>query len=114
MPSEVNSASPPGITLDPSAFIGHPADEVETTLQKAGLVVTRGGASDAMLAQSGDALVDEALASPRAAQYLNATHLRRTLRELEVDWSGIAIILRLRAELADARRRIAELEADDD
>jgi len=35
----------------------------------------------------------------------------RTLRELEVDWSGIAIILRLRDELAEARRRIAELEA---
>ena len=35
----------------------------------------------------------------------------RTLRELEVDWSGIAIILRLRTELAAARRRIAELEA---
>ena len=35
----------------------------------------------------------------------------QTLRELEVDWSGIAIILRLRAELAAARRRIAELEA---
>ena len=37
----------------------------------------------------------------------------RTLRELDVDWSGIPIILRLRAELAAARRRIAELEADD-
>jgi hypothetical protein len=35
----------------------------------------------------------------------------RTLRKLEVDWSGIAIILRLRDELAAARRRIAELEA---
>jgi hypothetical protein len=35
----------------------------------------------------------------------------RTLRELEVDWSGIAIILRLREQLAEARRRIAELEA---
>ena len=35
----------------------------------------------------------------------------RTLRELDVDWSGIAIILRLRDELAAARRRIAELEA---
>jgi hypothetical protein len=34
----------------------------------------------------------------------------RTLRELEVDWSGIAIILRLREELAAARRRITELE----
>ena len=37
----------------------------------------------------------------------------RTLRELDVDWSGIPIILRLRAELAAARRRIAELEADE-
>jgi hypothetical protein len=35
----------------------------------------------------------------------------QTLRELEVDWSGIAIILRLRDELARARQRIAELEA---
>jgi len=35
----------------------------------------------------------------------------RTLRELDVDWSGIPIILRLRAELAAARLRIAELEA---
>lgn len=35
----------------------------------------------------------------------------QTLRELEVDWSGIAIILRLRDELGQARRRIAELEA---
>ena len=35
----------------------------------------------------------------------------RTLyRELEVDWNGIEVILRLREELAAARRRIAELE----
>ena len=35
----------------------------------------------------------------------------RTLyRELEVDWPGIEVILRLRDELAAARRRIAELE----
>jgi len=39
---------------------------------------------------------------------------RPDLRELEVDWSGIPIILRLRAELAIARRRIAELEAASD
>lgn len=36
----------------------------------------------------------------------------RTLRELEVDWSGIAIILRLVDELASARKRIAELESE--
>jgi hypothetical protein len=35
----------------------------------------------------------------------------RTLyRELEVDWAGIEVILRLRDELAAARRRLAELE----
>jgi len=32
-------------------------------------------------------------------------------RELEVDWPGIEVILRLRDELAAARARIAELEA---
>ena len=32
------------------------------------------------------------------------------LRELEVDWNGIEVILRLREELVNARRRIAELE----
>jgi hypothetical protein len=37
----------------------------------------------------------------------------RTLwRELEIDWSGIGVILQLREELALARRRIAELEAE--
>jgi hypothetical protein len=38
--------------------------------------------------------------------------LARTLwRDLDVEWPGIEIILKLAAELADARRRIAELEA---
>lgn len=38
--------------------------------------------------------------------------LARTLwRDLDVDWPGIEIILRLAAELGDARTRIAELEA---
>jgi hypothetical protein len=38
----------------------------------------------------------------------------RTLwRELEVDWPGIELVLRLRGELAAARKRIAELEAAD-
>ena len=35
---------------------------------------------------------------------------RTLLRELEVDWPGIEVILRLRDELVRARRRIAELE----
>ena len=36
----------------------------------------------------------------------------RTLwRDLDVEWPGIEIILRLVEELAAARRRIAELEA---
>jgi len=37
--------------------------------------------------------------------------LARTLvRELEVDWPGVEIILRMRDDLVAARRRIAELE----
>jgi len=37
--------------------------------------------------------------------------LARTLvRELEIDWPGVEVILRLVGELAEARRRIAELE----
>ena len=37
--------------------------------------------------------------------------LARTLwRELEVDWPGIEIILRMTSELSDARARIVELE----
>ena len=33
------------------------------------------------------------------------------VRELDIDWTALAVILRLRDELAAARRRIAELEA---
>lgn len=35
---------------------------------------------------------------------------RTLVRELEIDWSGVELILRLVGELAAARRRIAELE----
>lgn len=36
----------------------------------------------------------------------------RTLyRELEIDWNGIEVILRLRDELAEARKRIEQLES---
>ena len=33
------------------------------------------------------------------------------LRELDIDWPGVEVILRLRDELLAARRRITELEA---
>jgi len=35
---------------------------------------------------------------------------RTLVRELEIDWAGVEVILRLLGELADARRRIAALE----
>ncbi len=46
--------------------------------------------------------VDRALAS------------RTLTREFNVNWPGVDIILRLREEIAHARRRIAELEGGDD
>ena len=36
---------------------------------------------------------------------------RTLVRELEIDWAGVEVILRLLADLTAARRRIAELEA---
>ena len=36
---------------------------------------------------------------------------RTLVRELEIDWAGVAVILRMRDALLAARRRIAELEA---
>lgn len=36
---------------------------------------------------------------------------RTLVRELEIDWPGVEVILRLRDELDRARKRIAELEA---
>jgi len=60
-------------------------------------------------------LVDEGVieigSNDRALVDIDSVLAARTLRELEVDWSGIAIILRLRGELAEARRQIAELTA---
>ena len=35
---------------------------------------------------------------------------RTLVRELEIGWPGVEVILRLRDELAAARRRLAELE----
>lgn len=34
---------------------------------------------------------------------------RTLVRELDIDWSGVEVILRLLGELAEARHRIAEL-----
>ena len=46
---------------------------------------------------------------------VDAVLLARTLwRDLDVDWPGIEIIIRLTGELAAARRRIDELEARDE
>ena len=36
---------------------------------------------------------------------------RTLVRELEIDWPGVDVILRLLGELTEARRRIAELES---
>ena len=59
-------------------------------------------------------LVDEGVIETRdddrAVVDVDSVLVARSLRELEVDWSGIPIILRLIDELAAARRRIAELE----
>jgi hypothetical protein len=37
---------------------------------------------------------------------------RTLVRELEIDWPGVEVILRLLGELAEARRRIADLERE--
>jgi len=36
--------------------------------------------------------------------------VRTLVRELEIDWPGVEIILRLLGELSEARRQIAELD----
>lgn len=38
---------------------------------------------------------------------------RTLVRELEIDWAGVEVILRLLRELAEARQRVAELERSD-
>lgn len=66
---------------------------------------------DELIAWLLDEGVIEQRGDDRVAVDLDSVLAARTLRELDVDWSGIPIILRLRDELAAARRRIAELEA---
>ena len=60
-------------------------------------------------------LVEHGLIEPRADDraVIDVEHVlvARTLwRDLDVDWPGIEVILRLLDELAEARRRIAALE----
>jgi len=61
-------------------------------------------------------LVDEGLIERREDDHvlvdLDTVLVARTLwRDLDIEWPGIEVILRLRDELARARIRIAELEA---
>ena len=60
-------------------------------------------------------LVEEGLIEQRdevMSVDVDAVLLARTLwRNLEVDWPGIEIIVRLTAQLNEARRRVQELEA---
>lgn len=63
-----------------------------------------------------DRLVDEGVIerrdNDRVVVDVDVVLVARTLwRDLEVEWPGIEVILRLRDELVRARRRIAELEA---
>lgn len=62
-----------------------------------------------------DRLYDEGLIEPRTDDRVlvdvDRVLVARTLwRELEIEWPGIEVILRLRDELLAARRRIGELE----
>jgi hypothetical protein len=52
---------------------------------------------------------------PREERELSAEHLelarvtRTLISELEVNWAGVEIVLRMRAELLDTRRQVDEL-----
>lgn len=62
-------------------------------------------------------LVEEGIierrADDRALVDVDRVLVARTLwRDLEIDWPGIEVILRLRDELVQARRRVEELESE--
>jgi hypothetical protein len=61
-------------------------------------------------------LVDEGIIEQRgdtnAVVDVDRVLVARTLwRDLDIEWPGIDVILRMRQQLVDARKRIAELEA---
>ena len=63
----------------------------------------------AVLVEEGEIqCADDAIATVDVDRVLVA---RTLLRELDVTWPGVEVILELRAALVAARRRIAELEA---
>ena len=72
------------------------------------------GGDDDLIVQLVDEGVIEPCGDDRVSVDIDSVLAAQTLRELEVVWCGIPIILQLRAELARARRRIAELEAATD
>lgn len=50
---------------------------------------------------------DAATVSP--AQMETIRVVRTLVRELEINWPGVEVVLRLRAELIDTRRQVSEL-----
>lgn len=71
------------------------------------------GGDEELLAQLVERGEIREIEGDRAIVNVERVLVARTLhRELEVDYNGIEVILRLRDELAAARLRIAELEAE--
>jgi hypothetical protein len=67
---------------------------------------------DELIARLVEEGVIERRGSDRAVVDVDRVLIARTLlRDLELDWPGVELVLRLCDELAGARRRIAELEA---
>ncbi len=45
--------------------------------------------------------------SPEAAEHARVAHV--LVRELEVNWAGVEVILKLRSELLETRRKLSEV-----
>lgn len=71
------------------------------------------GGDDELIAQLVDEGEIERLDDDVVLVNVDRVLVARTLvRELEVDWPGVEVILRLRQDLLEARTRIAALEAE--